>query len=86
MSPLASLTVVKAHLKVEWQDEDVLITAYLEAASGDIRSNYALPEGEVPPAVIAAVLLKVEALYDAEASARAEETAERLLWPYRRWA
>lgn len=84
-APLASLDLVKAHLKVEAADEDVQITAYLDAASGDIRTHYTWPGSDVPPAVVAATLLKVSALYDAEGGAKAEVAAERLLWPYRRW-
>lgn len=84
-APLASLELVKAHLKVETDEENVLIGAYLDAASGDIRTHHTWPGDAVPPAVVAATLLKVEALYDAEAGAKVETAAERLLWPYRRW-
>jgi len=84
VAPLASLDLIKAHLKVETDAENDLIGAYLDAVSGDIRTFYTW-EGDVPPQVISATLLKVEALYDAEVGDKVEKAAERLLWPFRRW-
>lgn len=84
VAPLASLDLVKAHLKVETDDENDLLWAYLEAASGDIRKFYVW-DGETPPQVISATLLMVEAQYNSDQGEKVLQAAERLLWGFRRW-
>jgi len=84
VAPLASLDLVKAHLKVEADDDNDLLSAYLEAASGDIRKFYVW-DGDTPPQVVSATLLMVEAQHNPERREKSLLAAERLLWGFRRW-
>ncbi|PVM90667.1 head-tail connector protein [Caulobacter endophyticus] len=61
--PFVSLDIAKVHLAVCSDDHDALITLYLNAASDDVRASHEIPSPP-PSAVQAAVLLKVEELFD----------------------
>ncbi|MGQ2989514.1 MAG: head-tail connector protein [Brevundimonas sp.] len=84
MEPLAERDDVKRHLRVETADHDDLIDAYIAAVSGDIGAFYTW-EGDPPPMVAVAVMLKVGALFDPAVRAADDDAADRLLWSLRRW-
>lgn len=70
---LVTLDLAKTHLKVFVDDDDTVITLFIAAASDDVRARHVFA-APVPASVQAAVLLKVEELYDptlSDAEARA---------------
>ncbi|WP_298698193.1 head-tail connector protein [uncultured Brevundimonas sp.] len=95
-TPLVSLAQAKAHLRVDHNDDDVLIQAYVDAAFGaalDYCNRAELPEGPRVSAVwFAAVLLMVGDLYAFRETAQVgsvsseiamHPSARALLDPYR---
>lgn len=78
--PLVTLDLAKTHLKVFSGDDDALITLYITAASDDVRARHVFADPP-PAAVQAAVLLKIEELYDpalSDADVRASTIANLL--------
>jgi hypothetical protein len=78
--PLVDLELAKIHLKVFSADDDALIALYIAAASDDVRARHVFA-APVPAAVQAAVLLKIEELYDpalSDADVRASTIANLL--------
>lgn len=89
---ITSLEAVKVHLRVDHNDEDVLIQSYIDAAENHVNNwcNRNDPFSEFPPAIHAAVLLIVGDLYEnREAQSYGKElypnrTVELLIQPYRK--
>jgi uncharacterized phage protein (predicted DNA packaging) len=88
---LVTLAEVKAHLRLDTNDEDTLLTMFAEAATEYVqnvtRAPWDVPE-EVPFSVKAATLLVAADLFEnREAQSVSKlyvnETALLLLWPYR---
>lgn len=89
-----TLQAVKAHLRVDGDDEDALIQGYLDAAIGSVesfteRTFSGFGAEAMPPAVAQAVLLLVGHFYEHREAVSDKQTAvvpmafEYLLWPHR---
>lgn len=88
---ITSLETAKEHLRVEHNDEDALITAYIQSAESMVAELCDLPEKEALPAPVqSAVLLMVGDLYEhREAQIIGQQmyvnrTVDFLLSPYRK--
>jgi hypothetical protein len=88
---LADLDTVKAHLRVEHDEEDALIGVYLQAASAHVRRYYRVDD-PAPADLVAAVLLMVGDLYanretvgPGVSAITPSLTVSNLLAPFRLW-
>ena len=86
---MLTLYEAKAHLRIDHNDEDELLQAYLDAAEASIADflGTELPT-PMPAPVRAAILLRVADLYEnreaqTDRPLHGNKTFERLLQPYR---
>jgi uncharacterized phage protein (predicted DNA packaging) len=90
---MVSLTEIKNHLRIDHNADDALLAVYAGAAAEYVRqvTRQDWP-GEIPFSLKAAALLLIGDLYENReaqtpiASLKANETVDRLLWPFRRFS
>ena len=89
---MLTLAETKAHLRVDQNGEDALITGYMETARLAVAGYLNMPEATVtstvPSPIKSAALLMVADLYDnreaqSDRQLHDNKTYERLLAPYR---
>ena len=88
---MPTLAETKLHLRVDHATEDTLIASLIDAAEQSVLDYLDVPELPDSPAVMAAVLLLVGALYENREALIDRPMADnqlftRLLNPYRKWA
>ena len=86
---MLTLYEAKAHLRIDHNDEDELLQAYMDAAEASVADYLGIELPSAMPAPVrAAILLRVGDLYEnregqTDRPLHGNKTFERLLQPYR---
>lgn len=81
---MISLAAAKAYIRVDFDDDDELITRLIAAAGDHLRSmNVDMNANPLPPAIEQAVLMFISQIYQNREAMGDDASIQRLIAPFR---